>query len=53
MELGNTYDGAAHSKIETPNPKIKRPSRNWGTLADVEITAVPRQRMKPTNVFRL
>lgn len=53
MESSNTYDGAAHSKIETPNPKIKRPSRNWGTLADVEITAVPRQMMEPTSGFGL
>ncbi len=53
MESGNTYDGAAHINNEAPNPKIKRPSRNWGTLADVEITVVPRQMMKPTNVFRL
>jgi hypothetical protein len=53
MESYNTYDGAAHVKNETPNPKMKRPSRNCGTLADVEIMAVPRQMMKPTMPFRL
>jgi hypothetical protein len=49
-DIGSTYDGAAHVKNETPNPKMKRPSRNCGTPAEAEIMAVPRQIMKPASI---